>query len=139
MPFIQNVSLQNIVTGNHIRSNNCMLIQIVDPLYDFPTPIHHFNEVHRFEFLDIDEKNPNYTDLCEFAFTDQQAEYVVLLLRHALNNDMDVVVHCHAGVCRSGAITEIGVILGFLDSGSHRIPNILVKNKMLRVLGLTYS
>ena len=52
---------------------------------------------------------------------------------------MNVVVHCHAGVCRSGAVAEVGVMLGFDDSESFRSPNLLVKHKMMKVLGWTYD
>ena len=52
---------------------------------------------------------------------------------------MDVVVHCHAGICRSGAVAEIGVMLGFDDAEAFRSPNLLVKHKMMKVLGWTYD
>ena len=52
---------------------------------------------------------------------------------------MNVVVHCHAGVCRSGAVAEVGVMMGFADCERFRIPNLLVKHKMMRVLGWTYD
>ena len=52
---------------------------------------------------------------------------------------MNVVVHCHAGVCRSGAVCEIGVMMGFDDCEVFRSPNLLVKHKMMKVLGWTYD
>ena len=52
---------------------------------------------------------------------------------------MNVIVHCHAGVCRSGAVAEIGVMLGFNDTESFRSPNLLVKHKMMKALGWTYD
>jgi hypothetical protein len=52
---------------------------------------------------------------------------------------MDVVVHCVAGVCRSGAVAEVGVMLGFDDTEVFRSPNLLVKHKMMRKLGWTYD
>jgi rhodanese-related sulfurtransferase len=112
---------------------------------EFPRPVHNFKEVHRFEFLDIEEDgltndgSGKWIDMSEFAITDAQAQELVRLLQHALENRMDVVVHCHAGVCRSGAVAEVGVMMGFDDAEAFRSPNLLVKHKMMRVLGWTYD
>ena len=118
---------------------------IVDPAYEFPTPLKQFREVHQFEFLDIEKVgmtnlgNGKMVDMSEFAVTDEQAQQLVTLLQKALDNRMNVVVHCHAGVCRSGAVAEIGVMLGFSDSESFRSPNLLVKHSMMKALGWTYD
>lgn len=135
--WIQNVSMSDIRQGFHINPGiNSMLIQIVDPAYEFPTPKYQFREVHQFEFLDA-EKTDNFPDECKC--TDEQAQELVRLLQHALEQRMNVVVHCHAGVCRSGAVAEVGIMLGFDDSESFRSPNLLVKHKMMKVLGWTYD
>jgi predicted protein tyrosine phosphatase len=137
MPWIQNVSLADIQKGHHIDAGiNSMLIQIVDPAMEFPTPMYHFREVHQFEFLDLEE-----TDAMgeEFKVTDSQAEQLVKLLQHALENSMNVVVHCVAGVCRSGAVCEVGVMMGFDDTEVYRSPNLMVKHKMMKVLDWTYD
>lgn len=137
MPRIQNVALADISKGRHIRvGDNSMLIQIVDPCMTFPAPKHEFKEVHQFEFLDL-ERDDKWGE--EFKVNDTQAEQLVQLLRHALDNGMDVVVHCVAGVCRSGAVCEVGVMMGFKDSEDYRSPNLLVKHKMMRALGWTYD
>jgi hypothetical protein len=52
---------------------------------------------------------------------------------------MNVIVHCVAGVCRSGAVCEVGVMLGFDDTEAFRSPNLLVKHRMMRCLGWTYD
>ena len=52
---------------------------------------------------------------------------------------MDVIVHCVAGVCRSGAVCEVGVMMGFDDTEDFRSPNLLVKHKMMKILGWTYD
>jgi predicted protein tyrosine phosphatase len=113
-----------------------MLIQIVGPAEPFPVPLYQFREVHQFEFLDLERDDPGFD---EFKITDQQAAALVGLLQRALAQGMDVIVHCVAGVCRSGAVAEVGVIMGFDDAGEFRIPNLLVKHKMMQVLGLTYE
>ena len=135
--WIQNVSMKDIKSGFHIDPGfNSMLIQIVDPAYEFPTPKYQFREVHQFEFLDA-EQDDNYPD--EAKITDQQAQELVRLLQHALEQRMNVIVHCHAGVCRSGAVAEVGVMLGFDDAEAFRSPNLLVKHKMMKALGWTYD
>ena len=146
MPWIQNVSMNDIRNGFHIEAGiNSMLIQIVDPGFEFPTPMRQFLETHQFEFLDIEKDgltndgSGNWIDMADFAVTDQQAEQLVKLLRHALNNRMNVIVHCHAGVCRSGAVCEVGVMMGFDDTESFRSPNLLVKHKMMKALGWSYD
>lgn len=146
MPWIQNVALVDIPRGKHIRvGENSMLIQIVDPDMEFPTPIYKFKETHQFQFLDIEEDgmtnngDGTWTDMSEFAITDAQAAELVRLLQHALEKRMDVVVHCHAGVCRSGAVAEVGVMMGFDDAEAFRAPNLLVKHKMMKKLGWTYD
>ena len=135
--WIQNVALADIPRGKHIRvGENSMLIQIVDPAMEFPTPLYKFREVHQFEFLDL-EQNDAYGE--EFKVTDAQAAELVRLLQHALDNRMDVVVHCVAGVCRSGAVCEVGVMMGFQDTEVFRSPNLMVKHKMMKILGWTYD
>lgn len=137
MQWIENVSLGDIGQGRHFDAGaNSMLIQICDPPGDFPTPKHQFKEVHQFQFLDVEEGD-QVDD--EVRCSHEQAAELVRLLQHALDNRMNVVVHCHAGICRSGAVAEVGVMMGFADCERFRIPNLLVKHKMMRVLGWTYD
>ena len=136
-PWIQNVSLSDVARGFHFDAGiNSMLIQIVDPAMEFPTPKYQFREVHQFEFLDLEVNDPWGE---EFKVTDAQAQQLVDLLQRALDNRMNVVVHCVAGVCRSGAVCEVGVMLGFRDPEVYRSPNLMVKHKMMKVLGWTYE
>lgn len=147
MPWIQNVGLHDAVEGRHIAciESNSMLIRILDPDEEFPPVKNRFTEVHHFRFLDIEEDgltnngDGTWTDMSELAITDKDAREIVALLQRALEKRMDVVVHCHAGVCRSGAVAEVGVMMGFSDAESFRIPNLLVKHKLMRVLGWTYD
>lgn len=135
--WIQNVALADIPKKHHVAvGENSMLIQIVDPCMTFPTPAHKFKEIHQFEFLDLEENDPWGE---EFKITNEQAAELVRLLQHALDNHMDVIVHCVAGVCRSGAVCEVGVMMGFQDTEAYRSPNLMVKHKMMRVLGWTYD
>jgi hypothetical protein len=99
--------------------------------------LHTFKEVHQFEFLDIEAKDECLDEAMRCS--QKQANELVRLLQHALENRMNVVVHCHAGVCRSGAVCEIGVMLGFDDTEAFRSPNLLVKHRMMRALGWLYD
>lgn len=138
MPWIENVSLSDIKKGRHHDAGiNSMLIQIVDPDVEFPTPQHQFKETHQFRFLDLEKSDDCIND--KWKIQDEQAAELVRLLQHALENRMNVVVHCHAGVCRSGAVCEIGVMLGFNDCEGFRSPNLLVKHKMMSILGWLYD
>jgi hypothetical protein len=138
MPWIQNVSLSDVRKGFHFDPGvNAMLIQIVDPPGDFPTPLYMFKEIHQFEFLDVEERDQ--VDDEEMRCSQEQANELVRLLQHAMEHRMNVVVHCVAGVCRSGAVCEVGVMLGFNDTEMFRSPNLLVKHRMMRALGWTYD
>ncbi len=139
MPFIENVAAADIPTRfHHDAGENSMLIQIMDTGTSWwPTPVHKFKEVHRFEFLDVERDD--HVDDESMKISDTQAEELVRLLQHALDNRMNVVVHCFAGICRSGAVCEIGVMLGFNDTERFRQPNLLVKHKMMKALGWAYD
>jgi predicted protein tyrosine phosphatase len=116
-----------------------MLIQICDPPGDFPEPlpVYRFRETHQFEFLDVEENDP--VDDEAMRCSPYQAAELVRLLQHALENRMNVIVHCHAGLCRSGAVVDVGIQLGFDDTERFRAPNLLVKHRMMRALGWTYD
>lgn len=142
MQWIENVAAADIPLGlHHDAGPNSMLIQIMDPDTTWwPVPKHNFKEVHRFTFLDIEDDgltnlgDGKWTDMGELAITQDQADEIVRLLQHALDNKMNVVVHCFAGVCRSGAVAQFGVELGFNDCEKYRVPNTLVLDKLHRAL-----
>ena len=53
----------------------------------------------------------------------------ILLEESAAGND--VIVHCTAGICRSGAVAEVGMMVGLFDKvRTHRQPNTLFKRKI---------
>ena len=136
-PWIQNISFTDEKKGFHIDpGQNAMMINIVDPDMDFPEPKYSFKEIHRFKFLDS-ERDDDINGA--WKIQDEQAEQLVALLQHAKENGMNVIVSCVAGVCRSGAVCEVGVMMGFSDTKVFRSPNLLVKHKMMKVLGWTYD
>lgn len=135
--FIENVAKADVPTGNHFDcGQRSMLISINDPACEPPQPKHKFSEVHVFEFLDL-EGNEGYGE--EFLCTPEDAQRLVSLLQHALDERLHVVVHCTAGVCRSGAVVEVAEMMGFTPVERFRAPNMLVKHRMLRALGWYYE
>jgi hypothetical protein len=139
MPWIENCAADDIPKAWHFDPGpNSMLIQIMDTCPSWwPKPKFNFKEVHQFEFLDVEEKD--FVLEPEMKISDAQAAELVRLLKHALDNRMNVVVHCVAGICRSGAVTEVGVMMGFQDTEKFRSPNLLVKHKMLKALGWAFD
>jgi predicted protein tyrosine phosphatase len=137
--FIENVSKQDVALGWHMDAGpNAMLIRIQDPATFFGkiARAEMFKEVHEFEFLDAEDED-GFEDECKIQ--DEQAAELVRLLKHAQENHMNVVVHCHAGICRSGAVVEVASMMGFTPADRLRIPNMRVKHKMMQVLGWTYG
>lgn len=141
MPLIENVSMEDVRTGDHTNmGDNAMLIQITDPAYYPPIPKQDFKVVVAFEFLDAeDEDIEKYGYPEEALISDSQATNIVALLNTALQSNMNVLVHCHAGVCRSGAVVEVAQMMGFTPTDRFRQPNLRVKSKMMKVLGWTYD
>lgn len=137
--WIENVSWDDVKNGWHSdMGDNAMLIQIADPATFFPEPKRTFKEVHQFEFLDAEDSDvERYGE--EPLFSDEQAKQIVELLLLAKSRSMNVLVHCHAGICRSGAVVEVGTMIGFTATDRYRQPNLRVKNKLMRVLGFTYD
>ena len=133
MPFIENISLANVQDGYHYDAGeNGVLIQIVDPDMAFPAPRFAFAIVHQFQFLDLEEPGP-------MAIQPEQAIAIVTVLEDALAAGANVIVHCHMGVCRSGAVAEVGCMMGFEDSGRFRAPNLLVKSSLVDILSAQRS
>jgi protein tyrosine phosphatase len=127
--FIENCAAADMPQAFHKDPGpNSMLIQITDPASWRATPKH--------EFLDAEDE-------CGFPeetkFSDEQAMDMVGLLLRAKSYNMNVIVHCFAGLCRSGAVAEVGMMLGFEDTGRVRRPNARVKTKMMKVLGWEYE
>ena len=145
--FIQNVAMIDIPRGDHMDAGERgMLIQILDPCMQFPVPKAKFEIIKQFEFLDVEPggranlaTDQNYGNLEEFAMTEAQAKEIVSLLKQAFEERRNVVVHCFAGICRSGAVTEVGVMMGFQDTERYRQPNVHVKQLLMNELGWSYN
>lgn len=137
MPWIENCALADIEKGYHYDPGpNSILIQIVDQDMDFPTPKYAFREVHQFKFLDIEDDDSNADTL---GMLPAHAISITRVLKNALANRSNVLVHCVAGICRSGAVTEVGVMMGFEDTEKYRCPNTRVKRMLMLELGWGYG
>lgn len=136
--WIANFSMEQIKNGEHfdISWQQTILIQIKDP--DLETFVvspqqNLFKEIHQFSFWDCEDEEVGLSDLI--------GEQIANILRNAKEKEYNVIVHCHAGICRSGAVAEAGSLFGFdIPEGvNHRIPNRLVLKKVRKSLGLTFS
>ena len=135
--WIENVAASDVSTGYHYAcGDNAMLISITDPAGWKPKKHHTFKEIHEFEFLDAEDED-DFPD--EAKISDEQAEQIVALLKHALDQHMNVVVHCYAGICRSGAVVEVATKMGFTPTDRFRDPNKRVLSKMMKALGVPYE
>lgn len=135
-PWIENISLDDVRKGYHYDpGHNSMLIQIVDPGTEFPTPKYDFRKVYKFFFLDVEDNEPDGV-LYSCGITNADAKGIAAALQEAWTEGMNVVVHCHMGVSRSGAVTEVGTMMGFRDTEKFRVPNLMVKKKVMEHLGM---
>lgn len=139
MPLIENVSWDDVKHGNHTdMGDNAVLIQIADPATFFPEPKAAFRAIDRFEFLDAEDSDvERYGE--DALISDYQANKLVCILQNALADGMNVLVHCHAGICRSGAVVEVAQMMGFTPTNRYRQPNLRVKRMMMHRLGWTYT
>ena len=120
MPKIQHVSLEAYQQGKFIAAD--VAIRIVDDALlfgrDYPGML-----THHFVFADANEDD-------EQAISSQQANELVHILQSAFAQQQDVLVHCVAGVSRSGAVAQFAIdYLGFSDGNSStdwRLPNAAV-------------
>lgn len=122
---IENVSYKDILEGNHSPAD--ILIQIVDPGCEFPLPFYSFKEVYQFNFFD---------ETGEHVLEDSQALLLINILKGGLLNDKSIIVHCHAGICRSGAIVEVALMMGYElgRNARFRIPSVDIKLKLIQHL-----
>lgn len=130
--FIENCAMYEVEQGKHTDpGENSLLIQIVDPDLNFPVPKFDFKLIKQYKFLDLDDDIVHSDHI-----TEVQAKSIADDLQYALENKMNVIVHCMMGVCRSGAVAEVGTILGFEDTGRWRQPNLRVKRLLMKHLNL---
>ena len=136
--YCHNISMGSAKHGFwvNVQQENAIYIQITDPCCAFDPARNSFREIHRFEFLDDEYEGDGH----EFSITDEQAEELANILRRANDEQRHVIVSCHAGLCRSGAVTEImSRTFGYEPGPSVRSPNQLVVKKVMRALGHEFT
>lgn len=119
-PTIENISVLDVSLGEHSNvGKNSMLIRICDTFEPYmPTAKHQFLIERSFQFNDLERYdefgkiNPLFNT---HGINDIQANHIFMLLKKALEENLNVVVHCTAGVSRSGAIHQVGIAMGFID------------------------
>lgn len=136
--YIHNCSMDYALSGDiglNIKDTPTVLIQIQDPNTQFIDAryFEDFVNIYRFHFTDAESG--------ENIISDEQAETIARILQNCYKHSFHVIVHCHAGICRSGAITKAASLIGFkpLMAGSDANANTLVYNKVRKALGVSYS
>lgn len=134
MPWVANVAKSRINSGWHpFWPSNTVLISINDPAGTLPNPKHDFMSKYYFSFLDYEEENDEFS---EFVITGKQAQSIVEILEECYEQGNHVVIHCSAGICRSGAVTRIAQMIGFEEvrGNNSTSPNLLVLRKLKNAL-----
>ena len=138
MPKINNISMYDFENKNYqFKPEDTIVIQIVDNDMNFPVNNDPFFEIHQFKFLDV-EKETVVNDP-SFKISDSIAQVIVRVLQKGLDLNKNILVHCVMGVCRSGAVCEVGSMMGYEPISNTRIPNCLVKYMLMKQLGWTYD
>jgi len=139
MSDIENVSYYDCLSGTHKNyGDDTILIRILDnDNVNPPSPAKNFREAYNFWFLDVGEDVDVFDK--NYKFNPEMAKRIVEILKKALAENLNVVVHCTVGLCRSGAVTEVGVMMGMNAVHNSRQPNSFVKKLMMRELGWTYD
>lgn len=135
MPYIKNHAGYDLESNGFRVEPNTALIQLLDigipyiPKTDYSV----FADVSQFYFLDLDEGDDGFN---EYGITKPQAGLLVRTLESHLEKGYNIIVHCTAGINRSGAVTEFGIRhLGFDDTGVHRGANQTVLKYLEEVSG----
>lgn len=122
---------------------NSWIISILNP-NGFVPPINLGEEFGGYKgllqvvFHDISEPQPGFR-----AISDEDASCIADFVDRAKEQDKNLYVHCTAGQCRSAAIVEVLLALGWeIDKNCHcpaRKPNTLVYDKVRKACGLLHS
>ncbi len=131
MPWIQHYSRFDIKEGLHFyEPHKTALISINDVDEPAPKPKYDFVSTIVFHFEDVvDATDPN-------SITPHDAKLLGMFLQKMFSEGKNVIVHCHAGVCRSSAVALAGKAIGFTLEPKSRLPNSLVLTRIVEQLGL---
>lgn len=139
MSRIANVSLFNFMAGRFdtiLIPEQTIAIRILETGSTFPENYNTSRYVKSYKF-NFDDVNETCVDTLgtHFPITKEQAAIIYNILTDAREDDKDVIVHCAAGICRSGAVAQFAVdYLGFnfaFDTMAR--PNLAVKSNLISV------
>lgn len=124
---VQNISMISFIHGSFQHWGGT-LIQICDPGTTHPDPPKdvHFDEVIRLSFFDAENSTG-------------PSEQDALTIANVIKSKRNITVHCHAGLCRSGAVTEAAIAYGYEATRNPRIPNLRLKNQLFSLLNLGFN
>lgn len=107
LPKIVHISRKVFEQG--LYANYPVAIRIADSIEQL-TPVNNpKQQSYAFAFLDVDESESG-------SISEADASLIVHTLMTAKANNEDVVVHCEAGISRSGAVAQFAIdVLGFED------------------------
>lgn len=138
--YVHNVDYLSFKEGWFVNTpkNKTILISICDADKKFHVPkgsqMDDWAGAWCFHFDDIGPEL-NGVDDC-YAMTETQGQSLVCILNDAVHNKWNVVVHCTAGLCRSGAVAEFLIRhFGYHEVNPVRLPNIHVLNTLERIAG----
>lgn len=145
MPKIYNLSKAEVEKVSYSTRKpyaGYAIMRILDPAMHFKSVSYcDFVDEVRFEFLDATpEECVMYGWPSEFMITDEQAEQIAAKLLEWEGRGLNIIVHCHAGLCRSGAVTLAMVERGYDDpileneDKYERIPNKYVFDKIVSAM-----
>ncbi len=111
-------------------SSNDWLISISDrDAAGADIPEGKFERVHRSFFWDVSEDKPERP-----AINEEQALLIAGFIKLGMSQGKNILVNCHAGISRSGAVVALLMDLGyeFKDTGlsPRRLPNALVYRRI---------
>lgn len=134
VPWIQHYSQSEVTFGVHqYIGGNTSLIRIKDvDQTEFPpvAKADEFVSIYEFTFDDVEDEKYGT------VISDEQAFEIAKILRTSYALKENIIVHCYAGLCRSSAVAVCGEMIGFTLEDKQRIPNTLVKTKVMKALGI---
>lgn len=132
MPWIANVGESH--AEMYEPDDNTVVISITEP--NRKARLNGFKDMLRLEFQDYDHNRNHPEDAV--LFTPTLAARIVRFARKHRDNESNILIHCAAGISRSGAVAEalLEAFPEYEDKGLKRYPNNMVKTMMKRALGL---
>jgi rhodanese-related sulfurtransferase len=136
MPKIVHISRKAFEQGAY--ADYPIAIRIADSFWQLADVYHPKQQPYAFAFSDVDAGEPG-------AISELDASIIIGILHYAKGNDQNVVVHCEAGVARSGAVAQFAIdALGFEnevapateEDEAWRMPNELVMSRLYEIHAL---